>query len=97
MSDQGSTGGKSNAELIAERQANLPLPEQPPVPSDWNSADARKVNVGSGGVSEDISTGDASSSGLRGPATVESSARTNPEEAKKGTAPDSNIGRQGKE
>jgi len=29
-------------------QANLPLPEIPPVPSDWNSADARTVNSRAG-------------------------------------------------
>lgn len=37
---------RSKADIISERQANLPLPEQPPTASDWNSADARNVNVG---------------------------------------------------
>lgn len=62
-------------DLINERQSNLPLPDQPPKPSDFNSADARTVNVGSGGVQSDISTGDAESTGLRGPATQGSGVR----------------------
>ncbi|KAI2630054.1 hypothetical protein GGS21DRAFT_492161 [Xylaria nigripes] len=53
---------------IEEARSNLPLPEQPPVASDWNSADARNVNVGSGRVQSDVSTGAGSSSGLREPA-----------------------------
>lgn len=53
---------------VEEARSNLPLPDQPPVASDWQSADARNVNVGSGGVSSDVSTGDGSSSGLREPA-----------------------------
>jgi hypothetical protein len=35
----------SKQEIIDERKANLPLPEDPPVASDWNSMDARNVNV----------------------------------------------------
>ncbi|KAI9776375.1 MAG: hypothetical protein M1835_005536 [Candelina submexicana] len=85
---------KPKADLIAERQANLDLPEQPPVASDWNSADASKVNVGSGGVQSDISYG-AGSSGLRGPATGDSSVRTDGETFKTHTAPDSGVGREG--
>ena len=42
---------KNKADIIAERQANLPLPDQPPTASDFNSADQRTVNVGSGGLS----------------------------------------------
>lgn len=42
---------QSKADLIAERQANLPLPEDPPVASDFNSADGSTVNVGSGRTS----------------------------------------------
>lgn len=45
---------QSKADLIAERQANLPLPEDPPVASDWNSADARTVNVKAGEKQEEI-------------------------------------------
>lgn len=62
---------KPKSEIIDERQANLPLPDQPPVASDWNSSDASKVNVGSGGVEEDISYGGGGSS-LKGPATSDS-------------------------
>lgn len=67
-----SDGQQSKADLIAERQANLELPEQPPVASDWNSADASTVNVGSGGVSDTFSKGNDA---LRGPATGDSAAR----------------------
>lgn len=42
---------QSKADLIAERQSNLPLPEDPPVKSDFNSADASTTAVGSGRVS----------------------------------------------
>ena len=31
-------------DVIAERQANLPLPEEPPVEPDWNSSDARPID-----------------------------------------------------
>lgn len=82
---------QSKADLISERQSNLPLPEQPPVASDWNSADATKVNVGSGGQGSDISTGDAASTGLREPATGGSAVR------EAGGADLSGVGRQGKE
>ncbi|KAJ9156465.1 hypothetical protein NKR23_g872 [Pleurostoma richardsiae] len=76
---------QSKEDKINQAQSNLPLPEQPPVASDWQSADARNVNVGAGGVSSDISTGNASSTGLREPATVGSGADM------------SSIGRQGKD
>lgn len=76
---------ESKQDQINRRQANLPLPEQPPVASDWQSADARNVNVGSGKVQSDISTGDAASTGLREPATVSSAVDM------------SGIGRQGKD
>jgi hypothetical protein len=78
------SGQQSKADLIAERQANLPLPEDPPVASDWNSADARTVNVKAGERQEEISVGEASAAGLREPAT-------------KGGADLSGVGRQGKE
>ena len=54
------------------------MPDQPPQASDWQSADARTVNVGSGGLQADISEGGGSSS-LRSPATsddVENVGRT---------------------
>ncbi|TGJ82886.1 hypothetical protein E0Z10_g5881 [Xylaria hypoxylon] len=69
---------------VEEARSNLPLPEDPPVASDWNSADSRTVNVGSGGVSSDISTGAGSTSGLREPAS-------------KGDVDLSKVGRQGKD
>lgn len=77
---------ESKQEKIDRVQANLPLPEDPPGPSDWNSADGRTVNVGSGGISEDISK-EGSSAGLREPATADSSVRTDGEELKTNTAP----------
>jgi hypothetical protein len=85
------SGQQSKADLITERQGNLPLPEDPPTASDWNSADERTVNVGSGGVEADISTGDASSTGMREPATGGSGVRQD------GGADMSGVGRQGKE
>ncbi|KAL4869759.1 hypothetical protein BDV12DRAFT_167168 [Aspergillus spectabilis] len=74
-------------------KANLPLPDQPPVASDWNSADQRAVNVGSGRVEGPIS-GD-NDSALRGPATASSSAREVGEETHRNTEPTSNVGRGG--
>ncbi|RYP03586.1 hypothetical protein DL764_005047 [Monosporascus ibericus] len=71
---------------IEQTRQNLPLPDQPPVASDWQSADATKVNVGSGGVQSDISTGAGSTAGLREPA-PKGSAETDM----------SGIGRQGKD
>jgi len=85
------SGQQSEADLIAERQANLPLPEGPPVKPDWNSRDARNVNVGSAGVEDNFSTGDANSTGLREPATKSSSVR------QEDGADVSKVGRQGKE
>lgn len=46
----------SKSDKIAKAQANLPLPNQPPVASDWNSADA-SININSGAPKGDISTG----------------------------------------
>lgn len=65
----------SNDEKISRTQANLPLPEDPPNVGDFNSADGNLTNVGSGGVQSDFSVGDATSSGLRGPATGGSAVR----------------------
>ncbi|KAF1986893.1 hypothetical protein K402DRAFT_393514, partial [Aulographum hederae CBS 113979] len=86
----------SKEDLIASRQANLELPEQPPVASDWNSADASTVNVGSGEVAGDISHGAGTSSGLREPASGESAVRTDENEYKTHTA-GADVGRQAKE
>ncbi|MCJ1313497.1 hypothetical protein MMC25_007176 [Agyrium rufum] len=87
---------KSKADIIAEHQANLPLPEDPPTASDWQSADATKVNVGSGGVSSDVSTGGGSDS-LRGPATTTSGVREDGDQFGKNTATGEGVGRQGKD
>jgi hypothetical protein len=76
---------QSKDQKIAETQANLPLPEQPPKASDWQSADARTVNVGAGKQEGPIGTDSAAQSGLREPAT-------------KGEEVDlSNVGREGVE
>ncbi|MCJ1431167.1 hypothetical protein MMC27_000518 [Xylographa pallens] len=86
---------KSKADIIEERRANLPLPEDPPAASDFKSADPRTVNVGSGGVQSDISTGGGSDS-LRGPATSDSSVRTDGEAMGVNTSePNEGMGRQG--
>ena len=95
MSTNSST--KSKADIIDERQANLPLPDQPPAASDWQSADQRTVNVGSGGVESDISTGRAGDTGLREPATADSAVRTDGAQTGTNTASMDGIGRQGKD
>jgi hypothetical protein len=82
---------RSKEEIIDERKARLPLPEDPPVAPDWNTADVRSLNVGSGGTESDFSTGDASTTGLRGPATKGSGVR------EEGGADLSGVGRQGKD
>lgn len=85
---------KNKKEIIAERQANLPLPEQPPVPSDFNSADGRTVNVGSGGVSTSgLSHGNDA---LREPATGDSAVRTDPT-SNKVNVQGQGVGREGAE
>jgi len=84
---------KSKADIIEERRSNLPLPKEPPVKSDFNSADPSTTNVGSGGVSDTFSHG---ADALRGPATGDSAVRTDP------SVPHSNtlgqgVGREGLE
>lgn len=59
----------SNQQIIDERQANLPLPDQPPKASDWSSSDERNVNVGAGGRAEDLSHSGLGGDTLREPAT----------------------------
>lgn len=85
----------SKREIIEERKANLPLPDQPPTESDWNSADANNVNVGSGGQAGDISYGSGSDS-MREPATGDSAARRDGEEWKTNVA-GGNVGREAKD
>ncbi|KAK6839898.1 hypothetical protein PG987_005764 [Apiospora arundinis] len=75
---------QSKADQIEEVRSNLPKPEAPPVKSDFNTNDGSATNVGSGGVSSDISTGAGSSSGLREPASTKE-------------ADLSNVGREGKD
>jgi hypothetical protein len=87
--------GTNKQAKVEQARQNLPLPDQPPVASDWNSADQRTVNVGSGRFEGPVS-GEGNSA-LRGPATVDSSARIDGEEFHKGTAPGSGVGRQGQE
>jgi hypothetical protein len=78
----------TKSEKIDRVKANLPLPDDPPVASDWNSADGRTVNVGSGRVQDEVSEmAKGGESGLRGPATAESSVRVDGGEWKKATAP----------
>lgn len=75
---------QSKQQIIDEVKANLPLPEQPPTASDWQSADARNVNVGAGGVQANAGTDTGATSGLREPAS-------------KAAEDLSNVGRQGVE
>lgn len=78
---------ESKAEQIDRVKANLPLPDQPVggASADLQSADQRTVNVGSGGVNAKLGT--ESSSGLREPATAESSARVDGDVLGKETKP----------
>ncbi|KAK2741823.1 hypothetical protein FQN55_008110 [Onygenales sp. PD_40] len=80
---------------IDQRKANLPLPEQPPAASDLKSASMKTTGTGSGAISGSAPAGEES--GLRGPATTDSSVRASGGELKTGTADMSKIGRQGKE
>jgi len=48
---------KENPKAVDQAQSNLSLPEQPPVASDFNSADERTVNVGSGGQEGSFASG----------------------------------------
>ena len=69
---------QSKADLINERVAGLPKPEQPPVASDFNSADA-SIAKGSGAIS--------GTTGQTGPETAESSVRVDGTATKTNTAP----------
>lgn len=76
--------GESKEEQIDRVKAGLPLPDDPPGSADLESADARKVNVGSGGVNVKLGTGGTA---IREPATAESSARIDGEQYKVPTEP----------
>lgn len=78
---------------IDERKANLPLPDQPPVPSDWQSRNKEPVDGGSGRVEGPVSG--ENNSALRYPCTVASSARLDGDEWLKETQPGPGVGRQG--
>ena len=77
---------QSKDQKIEQVKENLPVPEQPPKASDFNSMDESTVNVGSGRTEGDVGTGAGAGAGLRGPSTKDSE-----------TADMSNIGRQAKE
>ena len=63
----------------------MPLPEQPPTASDWNSEDARNVNVSSEGVEGSLAG--ETNSVMRDPGTAASSARIDGRELHMPTAP----------
>jgi len=65
----------SNEQKIAKNQANLPLPEDPPKASDFNSADQRVTGTGNGAIEGHAGTDAHSDLGLGpGPATKGSDA-----------------------
>ena len=78
---------ESKQSQIDRNQANLPLPEQPPVASDWQSMDESTVNVGSGRVESHTGTGPHSTTGMRGPQANQDTAENDM----------SKIGREGKD
>lgn len=84
-------------EIIEEHKSNLPLPEQPPREPDWNSADSRTVNVGSGRMEEGTTYGTQSiaTDPLREP-TADSKVHTDAEEWKN-QMDETNVGHQAKD
>ena len=79
---------------IEERKADLPLPEQPPMSSDWNSMNSENVNVGSG---REGATSEEYESVMRDPPTVYSSVREVESEVGRPTVAFERVGRQGKD
>ncbi|KAH0611202.1 uncharacterized protein H6S33_011629 [Morchella sextelata] len=73
-----------NKNRSKDPQANLELPDDPPVPGDMKSADARYSGggIGSGRFSGDLST---EKDGLREPAAQQSGVRVDGEKLHKGT------------
>jgi hypothetical protein len=82
---------QSKQDLIDERKANLPLPDQPPTSSDWTSASGENTNVGSGFI------GGSTNDNFREPVTGDSAVRTDGEEWNVKTDGMENVGRQGKD
>jgi hypothetical protein len=72
---------------IDRRKANLPLPDDPPGAQDLESANQRTTGMGSGQVSGSAGQDTEASSGLREPASAQSSARISGEEWKTKTVP----------
>ncbi|KAF7538769.1 hypothetical protein G7Z17_g12570 [Cylindrodendrum hubeiense] len=61
---------RSKQQEIADAMTSLPLLEQPPKAPDWQSADARDVNVvGSGRTEASTGTDKSAESRLRSPST----------------------------
>ncbi|KAI9722200.1 MAG: hypothetical protein M1828_004883 [Chrysothrix sp. TS-e1954] len=90
---------QSKADLIAERQSNLPLPDEPPVTSDFKTNDTSSMNVGSGGSNVNADTARATqskdgSSGIYNSASTDSSARTDGVSFGTETTNLQNVGRQ---
>lgn len=73
-------------EEIERTKANLPLPDQPPTASDWNSLDQRTTGVGSGSVEFP-----PDNSGLREGAAATSSARVDGAQLHKNTVPTNTV------
>ncbi|KAK2625688.1 hypothetical protein QTJ16_005000 [Diplocarpon rosae] len=85
------SGQKSKQDIINERVSNLPLPEDPPVASDWNSASSA-INFKGGERQEEVPNSEVTDTGMSGgPATKGSGVR------EEGGADLSNVGRQGKQ
>jgi hypothetical protein len=82
---------QSKQDIIDERKANLPLPDQPPTQSDWNTASDRNVNVGSGYVEG------APNDSFREPVTGDSAVRIDGNEWDTQTDDLGKVGRQGKD
>ncbi|KAL2073408.1 hypothetical protein VTL71DRAFT_10732 [Oculimacula yallundae] len=83
--------GKSKAEIIAERLSNLEKPEEPPVASDWDSANPN-INVKAGERQEELSNSEVADTGLEtGAASQGSGVR------EEGGADLSKVGREGKD
>jgi hypothetical protein len=82
---------QSKQEIIDKRKANLPLPDQPPTSSDWNSASGENTNVGSGSISG------STNYTFREPVPGDSAVRTDGEEWNVKTDALKNVGREGKD